>query len=120
MSSLRTPSVPVKPCRKPLLAVQVVGEWGEAPGFPTDEDLLMGAAVLCIDGWAYWCQANTDRGNVVGWVLRKFGSGEVYNLPRDLSSCECGDHLWRGNRPGGCKHMVALRMALAARNPVVA
>jgi hypothetical protein len=118
MASVLSEVRPVKPCRKPLLPVSVVGEWSEAPDFPTDEDLIMGAAVLCIDGWGYWCQANTDKGNVVGWVLRKFGGGEVYNLPRDLSGCDCGDGTFRPERPGGCRHASALRQALAARNPV--
>jgi hypothetical protein len=38
----------------------------------------------------------------------------VYDLPIDLSSCDCPDGTYRGERPGGCKHrraLVALRAA---------
>ncbi len=107
--------------RKPLAPVQVTGAF-VAP--PTDEDLLIGAAVLEIDDGkelaSYWLQANTDRGNVVGWSLRRFGSAEVYDLPASLDSCDCPDGLYRSERPGGCRHQVAVRQALAARPNAVA
>ena len=106
--------------RAPLSPVNVVGRF---IGGATDEDLLMGAAVLEIedgrDQASYWCQATTDRGNVVGWKLRKFNSAEVHDLPANLSSCDCGDASFRPARPGGCRHPSALRQALAARWPVV-
>jgi hypothetical protein len=36
----------------------------------------------------------------------------VYDLPPDLSGCDCPDRTHKPERPGGCKHMVALRLAL--------
>ena len=120
MNSLSVPPARVKPS-KPLLPVSVVAHFVAEP---TDEDLLIGAAVLEIvddrEMSSYWLQANTERGNIVGWSLRKFGSGEVYHLPRDLSSCECGDAVYRSERPGGCRHQQAIRQALTARPNVVA
>ena len=47
-----------------------------------------------------------------GYRLRKFGSGKQHDLPADLSACSCGDRTHRPERPGGCRHMAALRQAL--------
>jgi hypothetical protein len=41
---------------------------------------------------------------------RKRDKVTVYDLPTDLSSCDCPDSVWREERPGGCKH----RRGLAA------
>lgn len=38
----------------------------------------------------------------------------VYDLPLDLSSCDCADTTFRGERPGGCKHRRALQALRAA------
>jgi hypothetical protein len=64
------------------------------------------------DESAYWCLAAYVGDRCTGFRLTKFGTGEVYDLPRDLSSCDCPDHTFRPERPGGCKHMQALRQAL--------
>ena len=64
------------------------------------------------DETAYWCLAVYDAGRCVAFRLVKFGTGEQYDLPRDLSSCDCPDRTYKPERPGGCKHMVALRQAL--------
>jgi hypothetical protein len=37
----------------------------------------------------------------------------VYDLPADLSSCDCPDACYR-DRPGGCKHVKALQALKAA------
>jgi len=51
----------------------------------------------------------TEEGfRVEGYHFEK-PDGESYDLPEDLSSCECGDYLARV-RPGGCKHIRAVRM----------
>ncbi|HEX5270546.1 MAG TPA: hypothetical protein VFW33_08680 [Gemmataceae bacterium] len=80
-------------------------------------DLLAGAAILEIedatDLKSYWCEANVDRGALLGFRLRRFGSGEVYDLPSTLDSCTCPDATFRGERPGGCRHQRAMRAALA-------
>jgi hypothetical protein len=38
----------------------------------------------------------------------------MYDLPRELSGCDCPGHTFHPERPGGCKHRSALRAALAA------
>jgi hypothetical protein len=121
MQSVTSPVPHVKPrSRKPLLPVEVLGRF-VAP--PTDEDLLIGAAVLEIEDakelMSYWCQASTERGNIIGWSLRRFGFDETYDLPASLDSCDCPDGTYRPERPGGCRHQQALRQALAARPNVV-
>jgi uncharacterized Zn finger protein len=37
----------------------------------------------------------------------------MYDLPADLSGCDCPDATYHPERPGGCKHGAALRAALA-------
>jgi hypothetical protein len=89
-------------------------------GGATRQDILDGAAVLSItagddsdrDETAYWCLAVFQGERCTGFRLTKFGTGEVYDLPRDLSGCDCPDQTYRPERPGGCKHMAALRQAL--------
>jgi hypothetical protein len=67
------------------------------------------------DTRVYWLKADVDHtGRVASFELTRFGSSEKYRLPADLSSCDCPDHTFREDRPGGCKHMVALRQALTA------
>jgi hypothetical protein len=98
---------------------------GRFIGGADDEDLYRGSAVLEIEDGreltSYWLTANADRGNVIGYTLQKFASagGDVYDLPADLSGCDCPDGTYRGERPGGCRHREGLRQALAARNPAV-
>jgi hypothetical protein len=100
-----------------LLPVQVRAHF---VGGATRQELLDGAAVLSItdattgEEKAYWCLAAFDGARCLGFRLVAFGTGEVYDLPRDLSSCDCPDHVYRGERPGGCRHMQALRQALPA------
>lgn len=117
MSTVFVPRARVKPNRKPLLPVSVSARF---VGGARRADVLDGSAVLSIvagdatdrDESAYWCLAVFQGERCTGFQLTKFGSGEVYDLPRDLSSCDCPDHTYRGERPGGCKHMAALRQAL--------
>jgi hypothetical protein len=77
-------------------------------------NLADGTAVLSIrDGGreaSYWCEALPTG----GYRLQKFGAGRRYDLPADLSGCTCGDRTHRPERPGGCRHMAALRQALPA------
>jgi hypothetical protein len=84
-------------------------------------DLIAGHAVLAIttgdgsdcDTRCYWVKADVAHtGHIVSWQITKFGSVDSYNLPADCSSCDCGDHTFREERPGGCRHMVAMRQAV--------
>ena len=105
--------------RKPLTPVNVSAYF---VGGATREDVLNGSAVLSItdngkeEEKPYWLEAlylDTDGGaKCVGFRLRKFGSAEVYDVPRSLDSCTCADATYSPDRPGGCRHQVALRQAL--------
>jgi hypothetical protein len=112
----RPPSHPI-PERKPLQPVQLLRVECRA-GI---EDVILGRAVLVIvsgdatdsDTAGYWLKADVSHtGHIVSWQLQKFATGERYNLPADCSSCECADHVYREERPGGCRHMVAMRQAV--------
>ena len=117
MSSLTSPASRVKSDRrrKPLLPVQVAAYF---VGGATRQDVIDNAAVLSItdiatgDEKAYWCAAMFDGERCLGFRLTAFASGEVYDLPRDLSGCDCPDQTYKSERPGGCRHMAALRQAL--------
>lgn len=101
--------------RKPLEPVQVKAYF---VGGASRQEVIDGSAVLSItdlgtgEEQAYWCEALYDGGRCVGFRLHKFGGEEVYDLPRDLSGCDCGDRTHRPERPGGCRHMAALQQAL--------
>ncbi len=109
-------SAPAGQQREPLGPVHVRARFGDGTAA---EDLAAGRAILCLrdgDGeTSYWCEAVYGAGEkCVGYRLRKFGTGRQYDLPADLSACSCGDRTHRPDRPGGCKHMAALRQALPA------
>ena len=116
--SVRPPRVnPIR--RKPLEPVQVQACF---VGGATRQDILDGSAVLSVvsgddtdrDEMAYWCRALYDGDRCTGFRLTKFGTGDVYDVPRSLDACTCGDGTFRPERPGGCKHQQALRQALPA------
>jgi hypothetical protein len=93
----------------------------------TPEGLAAGAAILSVTeadtgkATCYWCEALPGAdGRYVGFRLRKFGGGEPHDLPGDLSGCTCADRTHRPDRPGGCRHMAALRQALPALNKATA
>jgi hypothetical protein len=63
---------------------------------------------------AYLVNPVLDGGRLVGWTLRKT-DGTAYDLPADLSACDCPDGTYHPERPeGGCKHRKALAKALTA------
>ena len=65
------------------------------------------AGEIAISGTAYYLECRGTCYTLTGYDSRK---GEVtsYDLPADLSSCDCPDQTYRGERPGGCKHRKAL------------
>jgi hypothetical protein len=69
--------------------------------------------VLQINGTEYEVLPLFDDQARIGYRLLK-ADGTMYDLPADLSGCDCPDHTFHPERPGGCKHMQALRAALAA------
>ncbi len=120
MPSVLTHRLSVKPncAKRPLLPVQVTGYF---VGGASRQDVIDNAAVLSItdqvtgEEKAYWTQAIFEGAageRCLGFRLTAFVSGEVYDLPRDLSSCDCPDRTFKSERPGGCRHMAALRQAL--------
>jgi hypothetical protein len=85
------------------------------------DDLIAGRAVLVIttgdvsdsDSKLYWLKADLSyTGHITGFELTKFGQAEAYHLPADCSSCDCPDATFCEERPGGCRHMVAMRQAV--------
>jgi hypothetical protein len=93
---------------------------GTFAGGAARQDLLDGSAVLSVTDLgtgaeqAYWCEAAFRGETCVGVRLWKFGGGRRYEVPGDLSACTCADRTHRPERPGGCRHMAALRQALPA------
>jgi hypothetical protein len=109
--------------RKPLAPVNVTGEFVEARA----EDLLHDCAILEIrdedkggSSW-YWAGLVQTGGHIVGIKLCKWGEG-WQERPRhlvtidegEMAACDCGDGTFRPDRPGGCRHIAALRQALPA------
>jgi hypothetical protein len=118
MSSVVTLPLPVKinQPRGPLMPVSVVGVFAEGV---TPDQLLTGSAILEIrdaQGEAlYWAEARLDGGRMVGATLQKFATGDRHYVHLDgptAPSCTCEDATYRPDRPGGCRHVNALRMAL--------
>jgi hypothetical protein len=102
--------------RKQLLPVNVRAY---LVGGATRQDVIDGSAVLSItdldrdEESAYWLSALFDGEKCVGFTVRKFGGEEeAHVISRDLTSCTCGDSTYRPNRPGGCRHLAALRRVL--------
>jgi hypothetical protein len=54
-----------------------------------------------------------EAGDVNGYHIVKDATGSAYDLPADLSTCDCPDATYRV-RPGGCRHAAALRALKAA------
>jgi hypothetical protein len=110
-----TTTPPPRRQRKPLAPVNVKAHF---VGGATRQEVIDGAAVLSItdlgtgEEQAYWCEALFDGPTCTGFRLRKLGSDAAYDLPRNLSSCDCPDGTNRPDRPGGCGHAQALRQAL--------
>lgn len=66
--------------------------------------------VLTLNGTTYLVHAHAT-----GFQLVKADDGTVYDLPTDLSGCDCPDAAYRQERSAGqCKHARGLRAALLA------
>lgn len=80
-------------------------------------DEVNGNRRLAINGTAYELEDLDGR----GWRLYRFlpdGTPTAYDI--DIHApygwqCDCPDGTFRPNRPGGCKHVQALKAALARR-----
>jgi hypothetical protein len=72
--------------------------------------------VLAINGTAYEVLPLYDGEALAGYRLLK-ADGAMYDVGTagpDGWSCDCPDATFRPDRPVGCKHVKALRAALAA------
>lgn len=72
--------------------------------------------MLSINGVAYLVEILRDASQPYAFRLSRqdLRHGAEYQLPTDLSSCDCPDAVYREDRPGGCKHRRALTVALSA------
>ena len=106
MASVRDPRNPIK-TRRATTPATGTARWVTRP----NAEHVGG--VLAINGTAYEVLPLFDGAALVGYRLLK-ADATMYDLPADLSGCDCPDHAFHPERPGGCKHMSALRAALAA------
>ena len=68
---------------------------------------------VLISGKTYYLSWHATGFRLTGWD-EKEQQVTVYDLPIDLSGCDCPDATYNAERPGGCKHrkaLVALRQA---------
>jgi hypothetical protein len=68
---------------------------------------------VVISGKSYYLSWHATGFRLTGYDERH-QAVTVYDIPSDLSSCDCPDATYNPERPGGCKHrkaLVALRQA---------
>jgi hypothetical protein len=75
----------------------------------------VGTGVLAIDGTNYTLTTLRDQTGVVGYHMMK-ADGTAYDVctSEEHWTCDCPDATFHPERPGGCKHVAALRAALKA------
>jgi hypothetical protein len=106
MSTLSDPRGPNKP-RRATTPATGTARWLVKPNAHHE------GGVLAINGTRYEVLPLFDGLTLVGWRLLK-SDATMYDLPADLSTCDCPDKVFNPDRPGGlCKHQAALRAALA-------
>jgi hypothetical protein len=74
----------------------------------------VGTGVLEINATEYTVTVLRGTGGTVGYHLLK-PDGTAYDVCTDADTwtCDCPDNTFHPERPGGCKHIAALRAALA-------
>src|SRR5262245_51314978 len=106
--------------RKPLQPVHVCGQFLQRPIPPCE---IVGPAgkpgVLSIDGTPYLCSYVGELPPEGEPVVRGYrvvkADGAVYDIDTTAPhgwTCDCPDATYRSERPGGCRHVQALRQAL--------
>ncbi len=68
---------------------------------------------VSISGKCYYLTVHATGYRLTGWD-RQHRQPTAYDLPADLSGCDCPDAVYAGERPGGCKHRRALAALKAA------
>jgi hypothetical protein len=74
----------------------------------------VGTGVLAINGRNYTVTVLRGPNGVLGYRLVK-ADGTTYDVctTEEHWTCDCPDATFQPERPGGCKHVAALRAALA-------
>jgi hypothetical protein len=116
------PTVETRPTiRKPRRLQPVAGtfRWLARPGELAEAGCLAITATRQ-DGQQvtalYLVTENRDGLALLGFRLQK-ADGSHYDLPAELTTCDCADATHNPERPGGCKHRRALGRALASLQP---
>jgi hypothetical protein len=68
---------------------------------------------VAINGRAYYLTRHATGYRLTGYDPRE-RQATVYDLPADLSSCDCPDATFQPEREGGCKHRRSLLALQAA------
>lgn len=96
--------------RKPLQPVQVAVEH-----FVYNRTLGLGTLdiVAADTPETYLLTAHRDRDRLLGMRFLKLSTGVSHDLDLTVTPwrCDCGDATHRPDRPGGCRHLAALRQA---------
>ena len=108
MTTVSATPICSKPASKPPAEVHGRCRVLLRPGNPNPESI----GKIQINGQEYLCQILPSGFRLCGKVDDQ-GDPVVYDLPADLSSCDCPDATYRP-RPGGCKHAAAIRALKAA------
>src|SRR5262245_20073210 len=107
--------------RQPLQPVQVAGRFLQKPICPCEIVPQGKPGVLSIDGLPYLVSYVGELPAEGEPIVRGYqvvkADGTVYHIDTQTRwgqwQCDCADATYRGERPGGCKHVAALRQALA-------
>jgi hypothetical protein len=86
---------PVKPVNGCLRIVRPLGEVND------------NTAEIAINDKPYYLTRHDSGYRLTGFNQKKM-EVTVYDLPLDLSACDCPDGTYRPERQGGCKHRAAL------------
>src|SRR5438270_13273009 len=109
MATVTDPRNPIK-TRKATRPVRGVCRW------ITKQNAHHDGGVLAINSTAYEVLPVYDGAALAGYRLLK-ADGAMYDIgtagPHGWT-CDCPDATFHPERPGGCKHVQALRAALAA------
>lgn len=76
----------------------------------------VGTGVLAINGTEYVVTVLRDQTRLLGYRLTKPADMAAYDVCTQGTpwTCDCPDATFHPERPGGCKHVAALRAALNA------
>jgi hypothetical protein len=75
-------------------------------------DVASNVGEIAINDQEYYLARHATGFRLTGFD-QQHGTVTVYDLPLNLSSCDCKDAIYREERPGGCKHRKALAALVA-------